>query len=165
MSIQKGRSTFKHWKALPMVGRGEFSQLPLHHLYVYSKGHILPPLISVVPLGWLFLKTIWFTYGWIGTNCVNFVRINSKVCSVSCILIQWNIRYHSKVYFVQKNEFHWIWWESWFVLWVETGRLVLQLYASTGAPPLHTFSGQHFLRLLGICFYGQRTFWNQYLCI
>ncbi len=36
-SIQKGRSTFTHWKALTMVGRGEFSQLPLHHLYVYSK--------------------------------------------------------------------------------------------------------------------------------
>ncbi len=36
-SIQKGRSTFTHWKALPMVGRGEFLQLPLHHLYVYSK--------------------------------------------------------------------------------------------------------------------------------
>ncbi len=36
-SIQKDRSTFMHWKALPMVGRGEFLQLPLHHLYVYSK--------------------------------------------------------------------------------------------------------------------------------
>ncbi len=41
-SIQKGRSTFTHWKALPMVGRGEFSQLPLHHLYVYSKAQLRP---------------------------------------------------------------------------------------------------------------------------
>ncbi len=44
-----------HWKALPMVGRDEFSQLPLHHLYVYSK---------TTTKGWI---TVWFLAipGWI----------------------------------------------------------------------------------------------------
>ncbi len=32
-----------------MVSRGEFSQLPLHHLRVYSKDHLCKMLIAALP--------------------------------------------------------------------------------------------------------------------
>ncbi len=44
-------------------------------------------LIPAVLLGILFPNTVGFIYGWNGTNRVNFMKIDSKLRPVSCILI------------------------------------------------------------------------------
>ncbi len=60
-----------------MVGRGEFLELPLHNLYVYSKP---VPQTKIVPLIGLFISYLYadFKYLFLNSGTTHTVKLKSQ---------------------------------------------------------------------------------------